>query len=318
MTLLDVVQLGLEVRDSNRILLRDLNLRIERGSITGLVGESGSGKSMLSLSLMGLLPDGIRIISGRATIGATQILDSHCEFRSAARNEMALISQNPRAALNPTMRIGKQMARVLRQRRALSRQAADEEARRLLRQVGITDTERIWRSYPHQLSGGMCQRVIIGMALSTEPSLLIADEPTTGLDVTIQAQILLLLRNLVAGGARSVLLITHDLAVVSSLCDRVVVLYGGEVMEAGATVDVFTRPRHPYTKFLLASAGLDVASDSQRIREAPVDFTLAGCRFARRCALATGICLLEAPPLHCEDASAAYCHHLEPARAAAC
>lgn len=315
MSLLTAEGLDVTLNRHGRTLLRGVDLSIERGSIVGLVGESGSGKSMLSLTLMGLLPDGITLTAGAASIGGEPIFQgTDRSYVPASRDQIALISQNPRAALNPTMRIGKQMVRVLRERRGMSTAAAVAESRELLRQVGIFEVQRVERSYPHQLSGGMCQRVVIAIALSTQAPLLLADEPTTGLDVTIQAQILLLLRELMADGQRSVLLVTHDLAVVSSMCDRVVVLYGGQVMEAGATEEVFLKPRHPYTRFLLESLEDHVTSDediSARVADHPVDFTITGCRFARRCPFSTEVCRTTPPPAERLDHRTVHCHHLE-------
>lgn len=320
MSQLRVEDLELTVTRSGATLLRNVDVTIERGSLVGLVGESGSGKSMFSLALMGLLPEGIEVTGGTAMVmGEPAFRESSKRrkrwvYRPSTRSRIALISQNPRSALNPTMKIGRQMVRVLRERRGLSQKQAQEESRELLKQVGITDTARVEKAYPHQLSGGMCQRVVIAMALSTRAPLLIADEPTTGLDVTIQAQILLLLRELMADGQRSVLLVTHDLPVVSSMCDQVIVLYGGQVMEAGPTNDIFRNPQHPYTRFLLESVeGRPLSRDDigHRVTDHPVDFTITGCRFAKRCPFSTQECHHLAPPAVRIGERTVHCHHVE-------
>lgn len=191
-----------------------------------------------------------------------------------------MVFQNPRRALNPTMRVGDQIARVLRFNHRVARHRAAIEATDLLQRVGIPGAVRVARAYPHQLSGGMCQRALIAMALAYRPSVLIADEPTTGLDVTVQAQVFDLLRDLVAETGDSILFITHDLAAVAEMCDRVIVLYGGQVMEIGSTQAVYENPMHPYTQMLLRS----VSASGQPTEDEPsVDLSLAGCRFAHRC-----------------------------------
>ncbi|MFG1954860.1 ABC transporter ATP-binding protein [Micromonospora sp. NPDC048830] len=313
MSLLAVYDLDLRIARTGRTLLRDVTVSIERGSIVGLVGESGSGKSMFSLALMGLLPNGIEVSAGTAEVAGRPVFHGASRsYDTAARDLIALVSQNPRAALNPTMRIGKQMVRVLRQRRRMGKVQARDESRELLRKVGISDPLRVERAYPHQLSGGMCQRVVIAMALSVQAPVLIADEPTTGLDVTIQAQILLLLKELMADGDRAVLMVTHDLAVVNSMCDQVIILYGGQVMEVGPTQDIFHDPVHPYTRFLLESLEDHVPSAddiSDRVTEASVDFSLAGCRFAKRCPFSTDLCHREPPPVRRSGTRTVNCHH---------
>ncbi|WP_198668790.1 ABC transporter ATP-binding protein [Homoserinimonas sp. OAct 916] len=316
MSVLDVDRLQVEVFETGIALLRDITLSIKPGSIVGLVGESGSGKSMFSLALMGLLPSGVRVTSGKARVAGKSILKGLTnQYVNSSREDIALISQNPRAALNPTMRINKQVIRVLRQRCNMTFKEARSEVHELLARVGIPDVGRVANSYPHQLSGGMCQRVVIGMALSTRAPLLIADEPTTGLDVTIQAQILMLLRKLVGeSDEKSVMMVTHDLAVVSSMCDQLIVLYGGQVMEVGPTREVFANPRHPYTKFLLESleSYADGSADSTpSVSENPIDFGLSGCRFSNRCPFSTPVCQTTPPPAIADNTRIAYCHNLE-------
>jgi len=312
--LLQVDDLDLTISATGARLLAGVSFAVPSGRIVGVVGESGSGKSMMALALLGLLPSAITTSAGRVQLaGRPVIAPGLANPGAATREQAAMIYQNPRASLNPSMRVGAQIRRVLRARTSLGRAAALEESRRLLRVVGITDTARVERSYPHQLSGGMCQRIAIAMALSTSPQLLIADEPTTGLDVTIQAQILLLLRELAAATDCSVLMITHDLGVVSSLCDEIVVLYAGQLMEAGPVADVFTDPRHPYTRFLLDSVeeGDPAADPALKVADRPVDFTIAGCRFSSRCPLATETCRTVRPESRRAGTRTVSCHYAD-------
>ncbi len=255
-----------------------------------MVGESGSGKTMTSLALMGLLPPGIELRAGSIRLEGRELTPDLAEGRTP--REVTMIFQHPRGALNPTMRVGRQVARVLRINQGLGASEAKEVAVDLLSRVGIPGAERVARAYPHQLSGGMCQRVMIAMALGCRPKVLIADEPTTALDVTIQAQIFDLIRDLVAETSCGVVFITHDLAAVAEMCDRVVVLYGGQVMEQASTVDLFERPSHPYTRYLLESVEREV---DPHIEEKDVDFGLPGCRFAHRCSEVFDRCV-EFPP----------------------
>jgi oligopeptide/dipeptide ABC transporter ATP-binding protein len=310
-TTLAVTGLTLTVAETGRVLVRDVAFDVPENAIVGLVGESGSGKSMISLSLMGVLPDAVKAVAGEIALGTAGPRHLDEDSAAAIRARSAMIFQNPRAALHPTMRIGKQLRRVLRLRRGLGKDEALAASRDFLRRVGIFDIERVERAYAHQLSGGMSQRVMIAMALATEPRLLIADEPTTGLDVTIQAQILQLVRNLAEEEGCSVLMITHDLAVVSSLTSHTVVLFGGQVMEAGETFRVFSDPRHPYTAFLLSTVGRISESVGAGEPDAGVDFTLPGCRFAVRCPLATELCRTTIPERRTIAGRTVSCHHAE-------
>jgi oligopeptide/dipeptide ABC transporter ATP-binding protein len=287
---LEVDRLSVRQKATGNLLLRDVWLAVERGHIVGLVGESGSGKSMTALALMGLLPSAMEPVSGDVEVGGKAY---RANERGRTRPDVAMIFQNPRSALNPTMRVGKQVERICRLRDGGSKSEARERAHSLLQQVGIPGVESVARSYPHQLSGGMCQRVMIAMALASRPTLLIADEPTTGLDVTVQAQIMSLLVETVKATSCGILLITHDLAVVNQVCDRVAVMYGGQVMEFGPTDDVLDSPRSPYTKELLASLTDD--QPTSPADDVGVDFSLAGCRLARRCAFAADVCSTRPP-----------------------
>jgi peptide/nickel transport system ATP-binding protein len=302
-SVLELSQLCVRHRQSGELLLRDVSLSVERGHIVGLVGESGSGKSMTALALMGLLPDAMEPLTGQVNVGG----DTYgIAERVRTRPDVAMIFQNPRSALNPTMRIGRQIERICRLRGVADKRSARAHSLELLQQVGITGAESVARSYPHQLSGGMCQRVMIAMALASTPTLLLADEPTTGLDVTVEAQILNLLVDTVKATSCGVVLITHDLAVVSEICDQVAVMYGGQLMEFGPTDAVFGAPRNPYTQQLLASMN----SDEPAGDEAEVDFSLAGCRLLNRCPYATELCQQTPPAAHIDDRIVA-CHYAE-------
>lgn len=256
---------GLSVATSDGVrLLEDVGFRIPPGEVVGLVGESGSGKSMTSLALTGLLPDGIQRLDGRAGIGTSEFLRDG-QLLSAA--PISMVFQNARSALNPTMRIGKQFARLFKSLGMIrGRAAITAETERWLREVGIDDSAIVMRAYPHELSGGMNQRIMIAMALVTAPELLIADEPTTGLDVTVQAQILRLLRRVNEGTDRRVLMITHDLGVVAQMCTSIVVLYQGRVMESGPVDQIFHAPTDPYTKELVAAgtAAVPMRTETRR------------------------------------------------------
>jgi ABC-type dipeptide/oligopeptide/nickel transport system ATPase component len=242
------------------LILDDVGLHVDKGEIVGLVGESGSGKSMTSLALTGLLPAVMTPQAGTATLGGDRFMVGG---RVAHRPDISIVFQNARAALNPTMRIGKQLERLISSRGEGRGAMRGGEIERLLAEVGITDPARVIRAYPHQLSGGMNQRVMIAMALASRPGLLIADEPTTGLDVTVQAQILELLKTTTADSDRGVLLITHDLGVVAQMCSRVIVLYHGRVMETGLVDDIFHNATDPYTRELVASATTEVRRSIQ-------------------------------------------------------
>jgi oligopeptide/dipeptide ABC transporter ATP-binding protein len=269
--------------------------------VMGLVGESGSGKTMTSLAVMGLLPPAAQVDGGHIWFDGRDLLSvSERDWREIRGAHIAMIFQSPRAALNPLMRVGDQVARALRLHRDLSREAAYETAVELLRHVGIPDAATRARAYPHQLSGGMAQRVLVATVLACRPRLLIADEPTTGLDVTIQAQIFELIKNVQAETGATLLLITHDLGVVSEVCQRVAVMYAGQIMEVASSAELFAHPQHPYTERLLSSIlrvdrPFDFAQDRPSELGAPptesigslrpisILYDVPGCRFANRC-----------------------------------
>jgi peptide/nickel transport system ATP-binding protein/oligopeptide transport system ATP-binding protein len=270
---------------------------VQEGETVGIVGESGCGKTVTSLSVLGLLPvPPARILEGSSIrfAGEELVGASVRRMRALRGNEISMIFQEPMSSLNPVYTVGDQICEALRLHRDMGRREARIEAVRLLDEVGIAGADRRVDEYPHQLSGGMRQRVMIAMALSCAPKLLIADEPTTALDVTIQAQILELVAELRRNRGMAVLLITHDLGVVAEVCDRVVVMYAGQVVERGSVQEIFSEPRHPYTRGLLRS--LPSLEDRGRRLETiqgtvppPTDWP-TGCRFQARCLLAEERC----------------------------
>jgi peptide/nickel transport system ATP-binding protein len=280
-----------------------IGLTVHPGQTLGLVGESGCGKSVTSLAVMGLLPRRGVSVTGAVRFEGTDLLRlSPSELRDRRGRDIGMIFQDPLSSLNPVVPIGVQVAEVLRRHRGMSRSAAAGEAARLLEQVGIPDPTQRLREYPHQLSGGMRQRALIAIALACRPRLLIADEPTTALDVTIQAQILALLGELVRETGTAMVLITHDLGVVAGLCDDVTVLYAGRVVEAASRHHLFGAPAHPYTHGLLDSVPrLDAA---RGVPLHPIRGSLAdnlpwpeGCAFAPRCDHVVDSCIRRPPPL---------------------
>jgi peptide/nickel transport system ATP-binding protein len=278
-----------------------LDLDVRAGEIVGLVGESGSGKSVTSRAVMGLLPRRTSTIRGSISLGGDQLVGlGEGAYRRIRGERVAMIFQDPMTALDPLYPAGEQVAEALRFHFGLGRAAARARVRELFGQVGL-DADVVLDSHPHQLSGGMRQRVMIAMALACEPELLIADEPTTALDVTIQAQILDLLGNLVRERGMALLLITHDLGVIRALCERAVVLYAGRVAEAGPVSALFTEPRHPYSAGLAASIP-SISTRRRRLPQIPgtppdpVNVPPA-CAFAPRCPIALEVCRTVRPPL---------------------
>jgi oligopeptide/dipeptide ABC transporter ATP-binding protein len=277
---------------------------VAAGETLGLVGESGCGKSVTSMALLGILARNGRVAGGRAVFEGRDLLGlKDSQLRGIRGREIAMIFQDPMTSLNPVLTIGRQIREVLQQHFDLGRDEAVRRAGDLLERVGIPSPELRLKDYPHQFSGGMRQRAMIAMALACEPKLLIADEPTTALDVTIQAQILDLLRELVAERDTALILITHDLGVVAGMCERVSVMYGGMIVEAASADQLFARPRHPYTLGLLQSVPrLDATRKSrlQPIEGQPRDMLTApsACPFQPRCRYEVEQSRLEVPPLH--------------------
>ena len=278
-----------------------VSFRIKRGQTLGVVGESGCGKSVTAMSIMRLIERPGEIVAGTATLNGTDLLAlSDKEMEATRGDRMAMIFQEPMTSLNPVFTCGDQIVEALTLHMGLGRGAARRRAVEMLKKVGIPEPEQRARQYPHELSGGMRQRVMIAMALSTEPELLIADEPTTALDVTIQAQILELMKDLREQNDMAIMLITHDLGVVAEMADEVVVMYGGKVVERSDAITIYEEPHHPYTRGLLAS--LPKLGDKRRRLEVikgvvPNPLNLpSGCLFKRRCPTAMPVCD-SAPPV---------------------
>ena len=295
----------------------DVSFDVRRGETLAIVGESGCGKSVTALSIMRLVPDPPgRVIGGSVMLEGTDLLGlGEAEMRQVRGNRISMIFQEPMTSLNPVMRIGDQITEAVRLHRPISARDAWKQAVDMLRLVRIPEPERRAQEYPHQMSGGMRQRAMIAMALACRPALLIADEPTTALDVTIQAQILALIVDLQKRLGTGLILITHDLGVVAQTAQRVIVMYAGRKVEEATVEDLFENPRHPYTRGLMASMpaviGLDANNDA-RLTEIPgmvpsLTNLPAGCAFAPRCTFAVERCRAEYPPLQDFDGHLAAC-----------
>jgi oligopeptide/dipeptide ABC transporter ATP-binding protein len=302
MSLLSIKNLSVETAYDSRVLVNNVSLEIEKGEAVGVVGESGSGKTLSALSILGLLPRGVQISSGSILYNGKDLVTCDSEtLRSIRGREISMIYQDPMTALNPVMKLGDQLREVID-----SHQSNNSDINQMIfdafKEVGIPDPERAFHSYPHEFSGGMRQRVMIAMALILSPELLIADEPTTALDVTIQQQILALVLEERRKRNMSMLWITHDLGVVANLVDKVIVMYAGRIVEIGSVERIFNAPQHPYTAGLLAS--LPKASDKNRTRLASIPGVppkpwLVGdsCAFAPRCSRAIEQCKDTKPEL---------------------
>jgi peptide/nickel transport system ATP-binding protein len=310
--LLDVRGLGVDFPEmGGGPAIDGMDLTVRRGEIVALVGESGSGKSLTALTVMGLLPPGAAVTGGSALLDGEDVLSMSPKRRNEVRgSKVAMLFQQPKVMLDPTARVGGQVAESLRRHRGVGRREAKARVVEMLRDVGIPEPARRASAFSYQLSGGMAQRVMIAAALSADPELVIADEPTTALDVTVQAQILELLKSKRDELGLSILLITHDLGIVSSMADRVAVMYAGRIVEEGATADIFNDPQHPYTEALLKASLLE--ADRGKLFSIPGSVAQAremghGCRFLPRCpkAAALGIsdtCAGLEPTLHaCGD-----------------
>lgn len=284
--------------------VRGVSFGVEKGEILGIVGESGSGKSVTCMSILKLLADTARIKEGSILFDGMDLTKiSKKKLRKVRGEKISMIFQDPMSSLNPLITVGKQVAEMMAEHHPeMKPEQMKEEVLELFRKVRIPEPEKRYKCYPHEFSGGMRQRVMIAMALANKPELLIADEPTTALDVTIQDQILRQLRELKQEYGTSIIFITHDLGVVAELCDRVVVMYGGLIMEEASIFDIFENPAHPYTMGLLASIPdpeLDKSVRLMPIPGSPPDMTNppAGCPFAPRCPYARNVCKAEQPEL---------------------
>ena len=294
--------------------LNDVSFKMKEGEVLGIVGESGSGKSVTAYSLMGLTAYPGKLVGGTIDFNGHRINDlTEAEFRQIRGNEVSIIFQDPMTSLNPAYTIGNQIEEAILLHTNKTKQEARERAIELLTLVGINEPEKRLKQYPHEHSGGMRQRVMIAMALACEPKLLIADEPTTALDVTIQAQILELMMELKDKLGMAIIMITHDLGIVASMCEKIAVMYAGKIVEYGTTDDIFYNPKHEYTKGLIKSIPRLDAKDHERlvpIEGTPVDMLNppAGCPFAPRCESCMKICLREMPPVtHFSDVHYTQC-----------
>jgi oligopeptide/dipeptide ABC transporter ATP-binding protein len=296
--LLEVDGLQVELAADRRgvRLLEDVTLQVDRGEVLGIVGESGSGKSMLALAVLGLLPAGIRLSGGHVRFDGIEL----APLREAQLNKLrgarlSMIFQEPMTALNPAMRVGEQVAEVVVAHESLSREQARRRAMTALEEVGLVPADRIARLYPHELSGGMRQRVMIAVATACAPDIIIADEPTTALDVTVQQQILALLRSVVDRRGCALILISHDIGVIGAMCSRVAVMYAGRVVEEAPAASLLAAPRHPYSRLLL-----DTYVDVEMEQRLPLPtiagampfagVRVAGCRFHPRCPEVMDVC----------------------------
>jgi oligopeptide/dipeptide ABC transporter ATP-binding protein len=294
---LEVAFVGRDEKDAAAV--RGIEFEVEPGQTVALVGESGSGKSVTALSAMGLLPGSARVRGSIRLQGKELLGLSAADLQRIRGGELAMVFQEPMTSLNPVLRAGRQIEEALRLHRSLDARQAEREAIALLGHVGIAAPERRARQYPHELSGGMKQRVMIAMAIAGRPKLLIADEPTTALDVTIQAQILTLLRDLSREHRMALWLITHDLGIVAHYAERVSVMYGGKVVERASVRELFQAPSHPYTRALLGALPRPNAERLEAIpgRVPPPDRMPPGCPFAPRCRFVIDRCSREMPPL---------------------
>jgi peptide/nickel transport system ATP-binding protein len=304
--LLAVDALSIEFRTRSGIVraLDRVGFTLGRGETMALVGESGSGKSVTAYAIMGILDDAARVTEGSIVFGGLDLIAASPKILDEVRGrEVAIIFQNPRAALNPIRSIGRQIADILLRHGNVTAAQAPDRAIEMLAKVRIPDPKRRAASYPFELSGGMCQRVMIAMALACEPALLIADEPTTGLDITTQAVIMDLIAELAAAHSMATLLITHDLGLASEYCDKIAVMHAGQIVETAPTAQLFVRPRHPYTAKLIAATpgGTTALDDLASIPGGLPDLRradLPACRYSARCERRDDNCLTEPVPRH--------------------
>ena len=303
---LDVQDLAINFYSSRKksfCVAQDISFQINKGEVVGIVGESGCGKSVTSLAIMGLIPKTSGFVQGRILLDGDDLLRKNEKQMTDIRgNNISMIFQDPMTSLNPVFTIGNQLSEVFIRHQHMRRDEALLSSIEMLRMVGIPSPEKQIKSFPHQLSGGMRQRVMIAMALSCRPQILIADEPTTALDVTVQAQVLELMRELRSQVETGILLITHDLGVIAEMADRVIVMYAGQIVEEAPLKELFAAPRHPYTKGLLACIPRpndDISLELPTIPgtvPSPQEFP-TGCRFCERCEKSLDICKGKQPPL---------------------
>jgi peptide/nickel transport system ATP-binding protein len=328
MALLEIEQLQTHFRTQDGVnrAVDGISFHVNEGETLAVVGESGCGKSVTAMSILRLVPEPPAKIAGSIRFQGKDLLKfSEREMRSIRGNEISMIFQEPMTSLNPVLTIGRQLGETLRLHEGLDRKAAETRAVEMLALVGIPEPRWRLREYPHQLSGGMRQRVMIAMALACNPKLLIADEPTTALDVTIQAQILDLMRDLKHRVGAAIILITHDLGIVAEVAERVMVMYAGRKLEEAPVAELFRTPRHPYTRGLLGAVpklGSSLTGSATRLAEIPglvpsLKHRIKGCVFASRCAYATELCHQVAPALESKAPGHLAACHYAPKEAAA-
>ena len=323
MALLEVRNLQTHFRTPDGInrAVDGVSFDVEAGQTLAVVGESGCGKSVTAMSILRLIPEPPGKIAGSITFQGRDLLGlTNAQMRKIRGDDIAMVFQEPMTSLNPVLTVGRQIAETIRLHQGAGRKAADKRATEMLALVGIPEPLRSMREYPHQLSGGMCQRVMIAIALACSPKLLIADEPTTALDVTIQAQILELMQDLKREVGAAIMLITHDLGVVAEVAEHVIVMYAGRKVEEAPVRELFRRPKHPYTRGLLGAVpklGSSLSGEVGRLAEIPgivpnLKHRLAGCVFAERCVLATDLCRSLAPALELKaPGHIAACHYAD-------
>lgn len=311
------LQVGIKDDDKDIAIVNGISFRLKKAETLGIVGESGCGKSMMSLSLMGLLPPGVEWQNGDVQVGDLQFKNfKNKDWRNVRGKKISMIFQEPMSSLNPVYTIGSQIVEMILSHESVSKREAKNRAIEMLKLVGIPRPEQVMDEYPHQLSGGMRQRIMIAIALACNPEILVADEPTTALDVTIQAQILELMKSLQDKLHMSIILITHDLGVVSEMCDRVIVMYAGEIVEEAEVVNLFDSPKHPYTQGLMESLP-NVAVQKEYLSSIPGVVPAPGsmpngCRFAPRCSKAHSKCSVNPPVFTTVDNTRVQCWLYDP------
>lgn len=315
---IDNLHVCFETKKGRKLAVDGVSFDVQKGEIFGLVGESGCGKSVTSMSILKLISSPGKITEGKIIVDGEDVrtLSEKMMQKKIRGSKISMIFQEPMTSLNPLISIGEQISETLRVHKGISRQQAKEEAIKQLKSVGIPMAEKHYDSYPHSLSGGMRQRVMIAIAMACEPEILIADEPTTALDVTIQAQILQLMKKVRDETGTAIVLITHDLGVVANMCDRVAVMYCGKIVEEGATEEILRNPQHPYTKGLIASipsiSGTEKILHNIRGTVPQIYEGAKGCYFANRCDFCMEKCKERSPDLHnVSDSHKAACHLYE-------